>query len=275
MRLGASGHVDLVDELVVGEPCADVAPSVRDANESPLDERRKCLLQERPHVFVDRVHLEDAHLTLVDELVEHVERRDRGDVAGAEHERDFRLVSRLAVERGDVLVEVLGCDVGLHPNFGADTAQEQPVVDRRREHVDDDLPVLGSPHGTLSNADPAVLFDLTERLDVPIQPIEQRPGSRRPLLARERGAFRDSLRAHRGLDPCRRRARRLAFHSFEKLGFLADGKLGPCLLFLGERSQIAFERGVRRRASGYGLRDDDRHGGLRFPPHCRLSRRLT
>ena len=46
------------------------------------------VLEDGAEVLVDGVHLEQADAAFGVQLVEHVERRDAGDVAGAEHERD-------------------------------------------------------------------------------------------------------------------------------------------------------------------------------------------
>jgi hypothetical protein len=64
--------VNLLDERVLAQPRAHVAAAIHDAHEALVDERVERLFEERPQVFVDRVHLEHADLALGDQLVEHV-----------------------------------------------------------------------------------------------------------------------------------------------------------------------------------------------------------
>jgi len=83
----ATGDVDLVDGAVLGHVSTDVSPAVNGGDIAGIGEFGKSCLQHRAEVIVDRVHLEQAAAALGIELVEHVERGDRGHVAGDQRRR--------------------------------------------------------------------------------------------------------------------------------------------------------------------------------------------
>ncbi len=144
VRLVGAGDVDGVDGVVVDEVGADVDSSVDDAQVAGIDEGGQRLLEDRPQVLVDRVHLEEHDRVLGDELVQGIHRRNRGDVAGAEdhHHRPVPGCPRL-VGGGHVLPQVVGIDPGLHPHVRPDAREQQAVPAIGGEH-----PGGGDPVGT-------------------------------------------------------------------------------------------------------------------------------
>jgi hypothetical protein len=93
----AAGDVNLIDQRMIAQLFADLRAAVGKAQESAVDERLERIFEDRPEILVYRIHLENANGAVGDEFVEHVERRDRRDVAGAQHECDARLRRGLLV----------------------------------------------------------------------------------------------------------------------------------------------------------------------------------
>ena len=81
-----TGDVHAHNLRVVAEMSADLGAAVHDRQHPGLDERREGLLQDRTQVGVDRVGLEKDHLVFHEELVDHIQGSDGGDVASPEHQ---------------------------------------------------------------------------------------------------------------------------------------------------------------------------------------------
>lgn len=81
----AARDVQRVDLRMRRQVRADVGAAVDDGQEAVVDQRAEGLLEVRPAVGVDRVHLEDDDLVLDEQLVEKIHGRDARHVAGPEH----------------------------------------------------------------------------------------------------------------------------------------------------------------------------------------------
>ncbi len=95
----AAGDVHVGDALVLREVGAHVAAAGDDAQDAEVDEGSECRLVCREQRVEGRVELEDDDAVVGDELVEDVERGDRGDVAGPEDEADPAGLRRGAAPR--------------------------------------------------------------------------------------------------------------------------------------------------------------------------------
>ena len=119
------------------------------------------------------------------ELVEHVQRRDREDVAGAHHHGDAGgLLGRAQAQPG-VLARLRLGDAGFHPHLRPEAAEQQPVEHVVRQHVDGDPPTGRGPDRVPSQQIAALRQPgqgLGQRLGV----AEHGPGAAGPLLTEQR-----------------------------------------------------------------------------------------
>src|SRR5438094_536491 len=60
----AAGYVDFLNVRMGGQISADFRPAVSELNVARLAKSRENLLKENPQIIVDRVHFEQAHLSL-------------------------------------------------------------------------------------------------------------------------------------------------------------------------------------------------------------------
>ena len=201
VRGRAAGHVDRVDGVVRGEVLAHLRAARRKAHHARLDELGEDDLEERLEVRVDRVHLEQHHLTLGIQLVEHIERRDGRDVARAEHERHTPLGRLALVERAHGLGERLGRHARLHPYVGRHAGQEDAVVQPVRHHTDHRLAVLALAGAVGERFSDRARLDVAERLGERRDVVGERPRARGPLLPPERRPDGEALRARGGGHP--------------------------------------------------------------------------
>jgi hypothetical protein len=213
VRLVGAGDVHLVDGGVVREVGALVAAAVDDPQEPAGDRVGERLLQERPHVRVHRVHLEEADLPLVEELRDDVGGRDRVHVPGAEHEADLAVVIRRLVEAGARRVQLRLAQALLQVHVSADAEEEDAVQPVRGEDAHRQ-PAVGGLGGR-ADGRVAVPLQHHERADRLAQDAEHGVGRGDPLVAcggrvggeplrgaaGERGALRHARGAGQHLPP--------------------------------------------------------------------------
>ena len=84
----AARDVNVRDAGMVGEVTPDIARTGHDAQQTEVDERFEGGGVGSEHPVHHRVELEKRYPVMSDEFIEHVERRDGGDVASTEHETD-------------------------------------------------------------------------------------------------------------------------------------------------------------------------------------------
>ena len=252
-----AGDVDLVDLGVPAEVGAHLGAAVDHPEEAALDQRRERLLDERTQVDVDRVRLEQHDLVLDEQLVERVHRADRGDVAGAEHQRDLPLADRRVIGHGLRLREDPGRGhPRLHPDVGGDPGVEGAVIEIEREDPRHHLAVRAGSHRA-GDARPAVGLDVEQRLAQQPQVAQDEVGPDHRLFPRAGLAGSQPL----GLGAERRPALR---HGEEPAAEIAEDRLpflerdlGPGSLALLERRHRGVHLGPRR---GAGRAVDDLRG---------------
>ena len=93
-----AGHVDLFHAGVVDQVIPHIRTAIGEAQVAGLDKRRKDVFEDRPEIIVDRAHFQDDHVPQAVQAVEHITRRDAGDVAGPQHQGNFSLRVLLPVE---------------------------------------------------------------------------------------------------------------------------------------------------------------------------------
>ena len=107
VRARAAGDVDGLHRIMTGQVLADITAAVDEGQVPVAHQRGEDVLEDRPEVLVDRVHLADHDLTAVDHAVEDVQRHDRRDVPGSQHQGQFTIGIVAPVEAGHVLAQVL------------------------------------------------------------------------------------------------------------------------------------------------------------------------
>ncbi len=151
-------------------------------------------LDERPDVRVDRVHLEHADLALDEHLVQNVRRRNRGHVAGAQHQRHLALplLGLALVMDGGARVDVGRLGARLHPDFGGEAGELRLVERAGGKGVDHHSPV--GPRVNVSRIDGRLAaLNLLQRLGEEAQVANHHRRARQPLLRRERRLGIDAL----------------------------------------------------------------------------------
>jgi hypothetical protein len=196
--LGRAGEVDVVDGVVLDQVLPDLGAAVDDAQHPGVDQRPQGALEDRPDPLVDRVHLEQAHVALDDQLRQHVHRRDGRHVAGAEDERHPTLGRALAVEAGLATDRVGAIDARRQKDAAAEPEEGQAIEGADREGVDLD-PAVGAHAAAGAQGRPAAPGDRVEAVGVePGQP-HGRQRSADPLLGLVDAA--QALGATTGGDP--------------------------------------------------------------------------
>jgi hypothetical protein len=149
---------------------------------------REIELEVRAQVRVDRAHLEQAHRAFDEGLVDHVERGDRRDVAGAEHQRHAPLRIATFVETGLRVSEVLRFDARLEPRLRTKRRVQQRVVALVRRHADRKAPVRERLQTRRLDARRAQAPYLVERVRELLQVALDWHQPREPLFPFERRA---------------------------------------------------------------------------------------
>ena len=165
----AAGDVDHLHRIMAGQVRADLAGAV-DKGQVPVPHQlSEDVLEDRPEVLVDRVHLADDDLTAVDHAIEDVQRHDRRDVAGSEHQGQFTVGILTPVKGGHVLAQVLLGHAFLHPDIRGDAVKQQLIVPVERKHAGDQLAVYA-----------AVQLDMLEQICASIEGGEGLDRRRQP-----------------------------------------------------------------------------------------------
>ena len=128
MGAGTAGHVDVVDAGMGGQIHPFFRTTIGKGQIAGSDERRQSLLEDRAKIGIDRVHLQDAYLPFRVQLVEYIQWGDARHIARAEHQRyPARRRRFLFVEDGHRISQIDAIDARLHPDFTAETTQQQPI----------------------------------------------------------------------------------------------------------------------------------------------------
>jgi hypothetical protein len=237
-----ASDMDLLDAGVVAQIRALRRATVDDAQIAAVDQRAERDLDQRAEIGVDRVHLADDDLVLVEELVEDVERADAGDVAGAEDERNLAGVRR-PIDAGLILAQVLLGDARLHPHIRRQPSEEEAIVGRLREDARRDLAVGQSAHRT---GDPrrATARDVGERVTVLAHVPDRRVDARAPLLAGQRRIGRETLGLHARGDPAVGNGVEVTHELGHELAALGGRDTNPGILVRLERLHGGVHRGL-------------------------------
>ena len=174
VRCRRSGDVDGGDRVVIGQVLADRDPAVADPQGVDLDEGGEGFGDDRAERLVDGVHLQDAHLVVDDQLVQHVHRRDRALVARSEHDAHpagTRAPGRLVA----VQLPLARLLAGLDPDVAGHAGKQGPIEQRLREGARDPLPVGALP-GLGQGRLPVRLERLGEQPQVAHRPRACPPG---------------------------------------------------------------------------------------------------
>src|SRR6476619_2208694 len=119
--------VNLVHTLMRDEICAHISAPIRKSDEPRSYHWRENLFEEFAQVIVDGIHLEKTYHAFAEKLVQHIERRDAGDVAGSQYQANFASRRMNLIEGCGVLREIFRSYAGLHPHLRRVSAQQQPV----------------------------------------------------------------------------------------------------------------------------------------------------
>ncbi len=179
---------------------ADVATAVGETQELPVDQWGEGPFQDGPEVIVDRVHLQHHDFAVGVQLVQHVQRRNRGDVAGAEHQRDLPVMVRVSDEQADAVTQGPRSDTRLHPHLAGEPVQQQALGEVMGCNADDRLAVRALPDRQAAQRI-ATAVDRLEGLRDGVEPPQHGVRPRHPFLALQRRAWADALRPDRQLDP--------------------------------------------------------------------------
>ncbi len=221
-----AGDVDVVDERMPGEVRADVAAAAHDPEEAGLDQRRERPLEHRDDGILRRVDLQQRDAVEREELVQDVEERDGGDVAGAEHE------AHPARCRGGPLTEArrgAGArvrDARREPHLGRESGQQHPVRRRQGRGVHGDASARGR-RGAHRGERALPVGEQRERVGVRVQCDERRVRTGQPLLAAQRMPRLEPLRGGRDVGPLLRDGRDGGTDAAEKRPPLAQRQEAP------------------------------------------------
>ncbi len=138
----AAGKVDRVDPGMRSQIRPGVGAPACQTHEPLVDEGCEDARKDRQQVCVDRVELEQCDAAVRVEYREDVERWNARDVTGSEHQRDASRGLGAFVEARDVVAQRGARHLGLHPNLGAQTVEQDAVRSVDGEHLDDDLASL-------------------------------------------------------------------------------------------------------------------------------------
>ncbi|PRQ09832.1 hypothetical protein ENSA7_04430 [Enhygromyxa salina] len=196
-RVGA-GHVDRVDLGVLAQVLAHLDPAVDHPHEAGVDQRLERALDVRAVDLVDRVHLEQHHLVIDEQLVQHVGRAQEDLVARAHDQRDLAgpgLTAGLA----PVDPALLGQGPGLEPQVDVPPGEQRLVEQGLREHAND--PLIAVWRGAAALGHGRRRGVVLERVDEVPDAARHRQESGEPLLALGVGARRDALERAGARDP--------------------------------------------------------------------------
>jgi hypothetical protein len=218
--------VHVVDAGVRGQVRADVAAAAEDPQEPRFDQRRQSALVHRNEPVLSRVDLEDHHAIVREEFVEHVEHRDGGDVAGAEHEPDAAAARTMPLAQARRRARVHLGHTRLEPDLARIPRQQQPVHSGEGEGVRPQTPAGRGihPQPVQRARTPGEGLDAAP---VRGQGDEDRVGSAQPLLAAQRMCGAHALRQGGGLRPFLRVGGRRRVEALQQARSLVERQMRP------------------------------------------------
>ena len=241
--VAASGDVNMVDLWMLREVPADRCAARDDAQQPAADERGECTAVHLEQRVEGGVEFEDRHPVVGDELVDHVERGDRGDVARTEHEPHTTGQARgqLAETSGS------GClrrrRARGEPHIRAKPVKQQLLVWPVWQYRDGDAPARRRPEpGVIEGASTA--RERAQRLAKHPHGVEGGVGAADPLFADVGRGSVEQLHGCGGRDP----VRRLPLDRLEQLAHqpcaLAERGARPELRTLAQFGDCGVEGGV-------------------------------
>ncbi|WP_258567048.1 hypothetical protein [Microbacterium sp. Se5.02b] len=199
-RGGRPGDVHVHEPRMPGEIRADRRAAADDAQQARLDERCERALVHRDQGILRGVHLEQGRAVVGEELVQHVEHRDGGDVARAQDESDAARFT------GGALCEAGRCPRGarrdsrLQPDLAREPRQQELVDAGQGECVH-----AGASTGCAVDRDAVERVgsgcESREGLDVGVERAEHAVRSAEPFLAAQRMPGVEALRRRGGVRP--------------------------------------------------------------------------
>ena len=170
-----------------------VCPTVHEPQPATIDEVTEDPSEERGQVVVDRVHLDDGHGAVRVQNVEDVERGDRPDVAGTEHEHHARIVIARAAVHPSCLVDcAFRRHTVAHPDLRFVAREEQAVDSRRREYIDNG-PSVRARVRLRQRERGLALLDARESGQQARDALQEGPRPREPVFGRPRSPRLDPL----------------------------------------------------------------------------------
>ena len=262
---------------MAGEVGPDVGPAADDAQEPGLDERRECALVDRHQRILCRVHLEQSRAVVGEQLVEHVEHRDRRHVPRSEHEAHTARLGGRALREAGRCARGAGGDPRFQPDLAREARQQEPVDAGEGEGVH-----AGASSGRAIDRDPVervhTVRQAREGLDIGVERAEHAVRSAEPLFTAQGMPRVEALRGGGRVRPVLRGGGDARAHRAQQRRPLGDGEGRP-----GARSGLkGIDRGVepfsfpfaqlRGCASRRALRGRGGGGGCARRSHRRLLR---
>ena len=139
-----SGDVHVRHRLVVHEVLADVGTPGHDPQEAAVDQWCERPAEDRQDGIGHRIEFEHNDPVVGVQLVEHIQRWDRGDVAGAQHQPDTAGVPLGALPETRFCPDLIRRHARLHPDVGGIATEQQFVEDAVRQDLDADPVSWGS-----------------------------------------------------------------------------------------------------------------------------------
>ena len=178
---------------VCGEVGADFGAAADDAQEAGLDERCERALVDRHQGILRGIHLEQRGAVVGQQLVEHVQHRDRGHVARAEHQADAARFGGRALRETGRRASGARCDARFQPDLARETRKEEGIDSGQREGVHASAPSRGAVE-----RDPVegvrALRQTRQGLDVGVERTQHAVRPTEPLLAAQRMTGIEALR---------------------------------------------------------------------------------
>jgi len=260
--------MDHVDAWLGAQIRADGRIARPDTDVAVADQRAEDGLHDGHQVRVDRIHLQQANLALGDQLVEHIERGDAGDVTGAQHEDDPARRRPPPIKARPRFLHAVGAHRGLQPDLARHPAQQEPVPERAGKDADDHLPIRPGPHRAARERRRPRAGDSFQAGDQAIQGVEHRPGAGQPFLAHQ---------GRLGRNPLGLRGRRHPPHAPMHLAQIADllphGQARPSVFVPREVGDGRVQRVPHGRGQVRGIVYELGHGRLSFAGPSRASDR--
>src|SRR5690349_1106296 len=230
--------------------------AVHDGEKTLANRLGECRFQERTDVGVDRVHLEDADLPLVEHLREQVHAWNAADVSRAEHQHYSSFVIGGLVELGSAGMHLLLADAGLEMHVDPDSLEQHAVYRAGRKNLYR-KPLVGGAADRTDRRVAGVLEREERLLDQP-EAADDEPGAQGPLLAFEWGSQGNPFGGAGGLDAGSGDPEIAGLHRAGELHPVIERKFGEPAGVLANPSH----RGLDLRLRGWGWSGDWRGAGL-------------